>query len=241
MPERPDRGHVDGPEPARSASPGRPSGRGIRPSRPSTQPMCRTPCTVRIDNLRRPLVLEQVHRGERAAASKSGPAEPSRRSAGNRSRSVGPQLRAGVRAVPAEQLAELPADRPQRPAGAGGAVTPGRPRSICRTSRGRSSGPPGVGSAHTSSRRKSGVSSWMRHGREVCAAFGSLVEVSAARTAASSCARRPRGSRVPATRCRRMAPRGRSMTANVVCSTAARLARPWSRRLTRRRPRASER
>src|SRR5438270_715832 len=35
--------------------------------------------------------------------------------------------------------------------------------------------PPGVGSAHTSSSRKSGVSSWMRHGREVCAASGSLI------------------------------------------------------------------
>src|SRR5262249_47258599 len=43
------------------------------------------------------------------------------------------------------------------------------------TSRGKSSGPPGAGSPHTSSSRKSRVSSWMRQGREVCAASGSLI------------------------------------------------------------------
>src|SRR5450755_3998943 len=45
---------------------------------------------------------------------------------------------------------------------------------IC-TSRGKSSGPPGVGSAHTSTSRKSWVSSWIRQGREVCALFGSRI------------------------------------------------------------------
>jgi hypothetical protein len=47
---------------------------------------------------------------------------------------------------------------------------------IC-TSRGKSSGPPGVGSSHTSSSRKSRVSSWIRQGREVCALFGSLMRM----------------------------------------------------------------
>ena len=45
---------------------------------------------------------------------------------------------------------------------------------IC-TRRGKSSGPPGVGSAHTSSSRKSRASSWIRQGREMCALFGSLM------------------------------------------------------------------
>src|SRR5215203_2163069 len=51
----------------------------------------------------------------------------------------------------------------------------GSKETISCTSRGKSSGPPGVGSAHTSSSRKSRVSSWIRQGREVCAVFGSLM------------------------------------------------------------------
>jgi hypothetical protein len=46
---------------------------------------------------------------------------------------------------------------------------------MSRTSRAKSSLPPGVGTAHTSSSRKSQVSSWIRHGREACAALGSLI------------------------------------------------------------------
>ena len=42
------------------------------------------------------------------------------------------------------------------------------------TSRPKSSASPGVGTAQTSSSRKSRVSSWMRHGRDVCAVLGSL-------------------------------------------------------------------
>ncbi len=41
----------------------------------------------------------------------------------------------------------------------------GSPEAISSTSRGKSSGPPGVGSAHTSSSRKSRVSSWIRQGQ----------------------------------------------------------------------------
>src|SRR5262249_870976 len=40
-------------------------------------------------------------------------------------------------------------------------------------------GPPGVGSAHACSSRMSRVSSWVCQGREVCAAFGSLMELDA--------------------------------------------------------------
>src|SRR6266851_8557879 len=47
--------------------------------------------------------------------------------------------------------------------------------SIPCTSRGKSSGPPGVGNAHTSSSRKARVSLGIRQGREVCAVFGSLI------------------------------------------------------------------
>jgi hypothetical protein len=46
---------------------------------------------------------------------------------------------------------------------------------ITCTSRGKSSGPPGVGSAQTSSSSKSGAISWMRQGTDVCAVFGSLI------------------------------------------------------------------
>src|SRR5207302_8617951 len=49
------------------------------------------------------------------------------------------------------------------------------PEVMRRTSRGKSSGPPGVSSAHTSSTRKSRVSSWIRQGRAVWAVFGSLI------------------------------------------------------------------
>ena len=51
----------------------------------------------------------------------------------------------------------------------------GLPEAISCTSRGKSSGPPGVGNAHASSSRKSPAISWIRQGREVCALFGSLI------------------------------------------------------------------
>src|SRR4051794_25621250 len=51
----------------------------------------------------------------------------------------------------------------------------GSPAARASTSIGKSSRSPGVGSSHTSSSRKSGVSSWMRQGREVCAEFGSFI------------------------------------------------------------------
>ena len=46
------------------------------------------------------------------------------------------------------------------------------------TSRGKSSGPPGVGSAHTSSRRKSCAISWICQGCEVWADSGSGIAIS---------------------------------------------------------------
>src|SRR3954454_895254 len=49
----------------------------------------------------------------------------------------------------------------------------GSPSAKPSTSSGKSSGPPGVGSAQTSSSAKSRVSSWIRQGRSVCALFGS--------------------------------------------------------------------
>src|SRR5262249_22086264 len=42
----------------------------------------------------------------------------------------------------------------------------------------KSAAPAGAGSALTSSSRKSGVSSWIRQGREVCAVFGSRMDTS---------------------------------------------------------------
>jgi hypothetical protein len=55
------------------------------------------------------------------------------------------------------------------------ALVDGSSEAASRTSRGKSSGPPRVGSAQTSSTRKSPVSSWMRQGRRVWAVFASLM------------------------------------------------------------------
>ena len=53
----------------------------------------------------------------------------------------------------------------------------GSPEANPSTSRPKSSGPPGVGSAQTSSRWKSGAISWIRQGREVWAVSGSRVSI----------------------------------------------------------------
>ncbi len=53
---------------------------------------------------------------------------------------------------------------------------PGSNVAISRTRRGKSSGPPGVGSAQTSRTRKSLANSWIRHGRAVCSAVSSNAE-----------------------------------------------------------------
>src|SRR5258707_7956827 len=111
----------------------------------------------------------------KGSAPKPGPVGPSRRSAGNRLRSVGrvepwpwsgpsqpsssPTFHRSAQSVRTTQ--EEPRD--------------GSAEAISCTSRGKSSGPPGVGSAHTSSSRKSAVRSWILQGRAVCAVFGSLI------------------------------------------------------------------
>src|SRR5215204_651187 len=106
---------------------------------------------------------------------KSGPDDASRRSAGNRSRSVGT-----LEPRPASERSQ-PSSSPtfhrsaQSARAAPDQLLDGSPAATCRTSRGKSSGPPGVGSAHTSSSRKSRAISWMRQGLEVCAVFGSLI------------------------------------------------------------------
>lgn len=56
-----------------------------------------------------------------------------------------------------------------------GALSGKSPESNWATNRGKSSGPPGVANAHTSSTMNSGAISWIRQGREVCAVFGSLI------------------------------------------------------------------
>ena len=99
-------------------------------------------------------------RADRPAAGRAGSARASRRPCPGR-----PSRRAR-RASTAAPRARVRRER---------SSARGRPRASPSTSRWKSSGPPGVGSAHTSSSRKSGVISWIRQGREVCALFGSLM------------------------------------------------------------------
>src|SRR5215204_3372300 len=136
--------------------------------------MCMTPWTVR-------LAISVAHSSPsrysevKGSASKSGPDGALRRSTGNRSRSVG-TLEPSPESGPSHpsspptfhRIAQSVRAAPEGPCD-------GTPEAISCTSRGKSSGPPGVGSAHTSSSRKSRVSSWMRQGRDVCAVFGSLM------------------------------------------------------------------
>jgi hypothetical protein len=132
------------------------------------------PVDAPVRDLRCPLVPEQVQRRERKRA-KFGPGETSRISAGNRSRSVGtlePRPASG-RSQPNSLPTFQRSDQSVRAAPE--KCSCGPPEVIYRTSRGKSSGPPGVGSAHTSSSRKPGVSSCMRQGREACAAFESFM------------------------------------------------------------------
>ena len=85
-----------------------------------------------------------------------------------------PRAEAGVLVVPAEALTELPAQREQG-ADRAGLLSAGR-SSRPPDQGGEVVAPPGVGSAQTSSTSKSGVSSWIRQGREVWALFGSLAD-----------------------------------------------------------------
>src|SRR5215208_2170834 len=136
--------------------------------------MCMTPWTVR-------LAISVAHSSpsryseEKGSLSWSGPHGALRRSTGNRSRSVGtlePRPASGEshpsRSPTFHRIAQSVRAAREGPCD-------GTPEAISCTSRGKSSGPPGVGSAHTSSSRKSRVSSWIRQGREVCAVFGSLI------------------------------------------------------------------
>src|SRR5512132_3396808 len=133
-----------------------------------------TPCMVR-------LAISAAHSSSsryserKGSASKSGPDGPSRRSTGKRSRSVG-TLEPSPASGPSQPSSSPTFDRiAQSVRAAREEPCDGSPAAIPCTTRGKSPGPPGVGSAHTSSSRKSRVSSWIRHGREVCAVFGSLI------------------------------------------------------------------
>src|SRR5215472_19242692 len=121
VPERPDRGdvsgaeqsiwlHVDGHMGAEPASIVRDPANVHHPMHGPVGDLC---C---------PLVLEQVHRGEGECGEVRtgwGVAQICRQPVAERRH---PGAEAGVRAIPAEQLAELPADREERANGDGGAL-----------------------------------------------------------------------------------------------------------------------
>ena len=119
-----------------------------------------------VGDLQRPLVAGQVQRDERGPSAAGGWGLRAGPPAAGRAAS-GPCAQACLRPVEAQQRCRWSTQREQRSHGGEGS-SPGR-TSPQPTSRGKSPGPPGVGSAHTSSSRKSWVSSWMRQGREVCA------------------------------------------------------------------------
>src|SRR5215208_5411903 len=133
-----------------------------------------TPCMVR-------LAISAAHSSwsryseVNGSASKCGPVGASRRSGGNRSR------RDGTREPRPASGPSQPSSSPSFQRIAKSVRTAkevpcdGSPEAISCTSREKSSGPPGVGSAHTSSSRKSPVSSWIRQGRTVCAVFESFM------------------------------------------------------------------
>ena len=86
-----------------------------------------------------------------------------------------PRAKADGRAVPTEQLPNPPPDRKERADGAGGTLRRVGGGKEPSTNRRKSSEPPVPGKSHTSSSRKSRVSSSMRQGWEVCAVFGSRI------------------------------------------------------------------
>ena len=121
VPERPDRGHVGDPEQSvRLRVDGHLAAVAARP--------VRDPADVHdavhgpVGDLRRPLVVDQVERGERERAE----VRAGRSVAQIRRQPVAerrhPGAEAGVRVVPTEQLPELPPDREERADGAGGAL-----------------------------------------------------------------------------------------------------------------------
>jgi hypothetical protein len=113
--------------------------------------------------------------GRKGSASNSGPRSPSRRSAGSRSRSVGTRAPMPVPSSSQPRIAPSFQRIAKRVRAGHDGSLPGSPAARPCTSSGKSSGPPGVGRAHTSSSRKSGASAWIRQGREVCSLSGSLM------------------------------------------------------------------
>ncbi len=166
VPKRLDRGHVGAAERTVRLHVAQPSARGSRRSPSGTQPMCMTPCMVR-------LAISAAHSSSsrysemKGSASKAGPGG----SVAEIGRAGGPagvehsRVEPGVGLVPAQPLAELQADVPQRAGGARASSVAGSAAASPSHQNERSRlGPPGVGSAHTSSSRKSGTSSWIRQG-----------------------------------------------------------------------------
>ena len=146
----------------------------VVPTGPSgTQLRCITAVHGLVGELGHPFIVGQIDRGERETRDvRTGAvAQVGRQPVAQRRRAIA-DSRAG--AVQPEHLPELLPDRPQqrlaRPEPCDGSVD-----AKSATSRGKSSGPPGVGSAHTSRTVKSGAISWIRQGREVCAEAGILM------------------------------------------------------------------
>ena len=137
----------------------------------ATQPRCSTPCMVW-------LAISSAHSSSvrysdvNRRPPESAPGAPSRRSCGRRSRSDGTREprpvcgRSRPNSAPSFQ-------RSANSARTAAELRAASSEAVSRTSRSKSSSAPGVGSAQTSSIRKSGVSSWIRQGREVCAVLGS--------------------------------------------------------------------
>src|SRR5437867_7901516 len=133
-----------------------------------------TPCMVR-------LAPSAAHSSSvrysevKGSASDSGPDGPSRRSAGNRSRSVG-TLQPRPASASSQPRSSTSVNRIAKSVRtAQEELCDGSYEANRCTSRAKSAEPPTPGSAQTSSSRKSRVISWIRQGREVCAVFGSLI------------------------------------------------------------------
>ena len=138
-----------------------------------TQPRWRTPCIVRLA-ISAANSSSVRYSGLNGSAPKLGPDGAARRSAGSRSRSdvTRPAPSAGSSQPRSAPRRHRMAKRART---AGDEPEDGSPDVNARTSRGKSSRSPGVGSSHTSSSRKSDVSSWIRHGCAVWAVAGSLM------------------------------------------------------------------
>src|SRR6266581_2382053 len=145
VPERPDRGHVAGPEqPVGLDEDGHLAAVAAGPVWNPAE--VHDPVNGPVDDLRGPLVAGQVQRGEgeRVEVRAGWGLAQIRRQPLAKRRPL--RAGAGVRAVPAEQLPGLPADRPERADGAGGgglrrvaarSPPPHQPREVVRAARRR--------------------------------------------------------------------------------------------------------